>query len=187
MPGQRVLNHEIPLQDEDHRYQDHTPKRKGNFQLSYILMTNEKIGYSGNYLKPTHQSKESKNQIWWYTLSPAAIYCFHVEALKISNTTMIFPLTYCINPAYSLAKFPGPCRCRQISFKLLYSLHAFRKQQTQFFHLQSCWYWRCPRRLTLLVSTCRKTILWQERLMLAAHQKASTEVTLFILCEHCTP
>jgi len=53
VPGQTDLSHEIPFQDEDHRYQDHTPKRKrkrkGNFQLSYILMTNEKIGYSGNY------------------------------------------------------------------------------------------------------------------------------------------
>lgn len=53
-------------------------------------MTNEKIGYSGNYLKPTHQSKESKNQVWLYTVSLAAIYCFHMEALKISNTVPWF-------------------------------------------------------------------------------------------------
>jgi len=99
------------------------------------------------------------------------------------HRTMTFPLTYCINPTYSLAKFPGPCRCTWISFKLLYSFHASRKQQTQLFHLQSCWYWRYLLRLTLLVSTCRKTIPWEERLMQATHQKGSAEVVLFILHE----
>lgn len=38
-------------------------------------------------------------------------------------------------------------------------------------------------RSALLVSTCGKTSPWQERLMLATHQKCSAEVALFVLCQ----